>query len=267
MSKNPKGISGIDWPLLERQFEDIKIMLPEFQLCSDEEWEMYQLHILTYGQIKSSVGKKYDWGLYVSDIGEDRREKLKELACELGFLKRDNLPSHLSYLSVPPQEIIEKCIQQKTADTALIQAWGRYHQAAGKYFALISGDGEAEKQLDAKIEGMRATDVRINKYWYARWVYKHTPDLNKHKRIDCNEELGQFCYEIAREEVYSPKPYPSNWFRRMLVGESKRNVKASDKCLRPELKETYADMSKKELIRFAIDMRVPDSVLPPFPFK
>ena len=261
----------INWKTIEEQFSNIASLVEEFEIPTDQDIESVKLYILSYGQIPSLYFEKLKCGEAIfinTDEAYKKRlhEDLIDVAVNLKFLPEDKhfIPEHLRQPIPDYRQIIIDGIERRDVSTEFLEALAQFHLLAGRYLHLISFNEAREDSFNQMISGIRQSTV-LQECWYAHWVHANAPSLKQNDRHECENELADLCFGIARGKIKPRKPYPADWYKKMLVEKEEKREKPLKpiKRLKRELKSTYTKLTQKEIHEMLSDKLIPAEALPP----
>jgi hypothetical protein len=244
------GMGGTDWEALQRRYEGFRDILRPYELPSREEFEQLKLSKLAYGQITSAYLDKINYGLRLYADDEDTFHLLDGVAERLGF-SQEKQPDWAS-----PFEIVREGLAKQELTPEFVQAWGTLEFCSGVMCALIRHDEHLESAFDRKLGGALQSTI-VHEQWFAFWVSAHAPGFEKSAKTAATIAIRDLCDAIAKGQRAPVRPYPREWFDKMLEVDRKTKKRTGD------LKATYTKMAVSRIKQLLAAPVVPAEKLPP----
>ncbi len=257
---------AIDWEKIEEEFTNICELVEWFEVPTPEDFERFKLNLLTYGQVKSPYQDKINYAYTVHIQGDGRYEKLLDLAVELGFMEdiRQHIPDHFKEPIPDYREIVIEGLKKREVTTEFLSALSHFNFLAGRYAELIAFDDTSEKKFEQAVAGLRDNSMLIQMHWYAHWIHEHSPSLKQEDRAEAEFALARLCLDITKGKIPPFKPYPAEWFSRMLQTKKVKEPLCKEKEVPiDDLKTTYTQISQKKIREMLQHPLIIADTLPP----
>lgn len=241
-------MSAAEWKSLRERFEGFRLILTPIDLYGEEQFERLKLSLLTYGQIKSAHLDKIAHGIrfYAYDI--NTVHLLEDMMTVLGYIG-EAAPGWRS-----PFDVVQDAIATETLTLEFVRAWGTLEWCAGVLNVLRERDLDAYPDFQRKLKGAM-NEAIVQQHWYAHWMARNAPSLDKDARHNENTELMALCDEIANCKVAPWSPYPKEWFGALLDREG------------ADLNSSLIRLSKGQLRKMVGHPLLTPDVLPPLTTK
>jgi hypothetical protein len=269
IKQTPRSDS-VDWNKLLLEANEMRREIACCELLTKDDLDKFLASKLTFGLVRSVFARKIEGGqaIFVFDDHQNWQYEWAEIRKKFGIETNEtpegtSRPPH--YLFKNHFAVVQNAIQSKKFDNVLLDSWTALNRAFARFMLMYELSSSDLTRLLQKTFGAKDQSLEVQKIWYAHWVKKHAPKLDRHRRDDAGQRLAELCCAIDEGRILPWGPYEKNWYKLLLNSGIPNKKPTENKAHSDEdaLRDIFNNLSKNEIEKLIAHIFITRSHIPP----